>query len=173
MTDVIDPAWIHAALARLGATVAVAESLTGGLLSAALTDTPGSSRTFRGGLVVYATDSKHTLAGVPLPMLDAEGPVSSPVAAALATGARDRLDATFGVSLTGVAGPGPQDGVPAGTVHAAVAGPGRTEVRPLALRGDRAEVRRAAVSAALDLLAGFLLTFSTGTPAESPSDSRG
>jgi nicotinamide-nucleotide amidase len=151
-----DPAGVHAALERLGATVAAAESLTGGLLSAALTRTPGSSRTFRGGLVVYATYSKHTLAAVPSALLETDGPVSPSVAAALAEGARDRLGATFGVSLTGVAGPGEQDGVPAGTVYAAVAAPDRTEVRRLALPGGREEVRQAAVSAALDLLAGLL-----------------
>lgn len=153
MTDVTA---LHAALARRGATVAVAESLTGGLLSAALTETAGSSRTFRGGLVVYATDTKHSLAGVPVELLCAEGPVSPSVAVALAVGARDRLGATFGLSLTGVAGPDPHGDAPVGTGYAGAAWPDGTTVRPLALRGDRDEIRRAAVWAALDLLAELL-----------------
>ena len=82
---------LHELLLLHNATVAVAESLTGGLLGAALTTTPGSSATFRGGIVVYATELKATLAGVPQPLLDAEGPVSAHVAAALAAGARDNV----------------------------------------------------------------------------------
>jgi len=146
------PARVHAMLLDRGGTVAVAESLTGGLLGAALTTTPGSSATFRGGLVVYATDLKETVAGVPGPLLDAEGPVSAHVAAALAAGARDRLGATYGVGVTGVAGPDPQDGHSVGTVFVAVAGPDDGEFRALVLDGDRAEIRAAAVGAALDLL---------------------
>lgn len=147
---------VHATLLDRGATVAVAESLTGGLLGGALTSTPGSSSTFRGGLVVYATDLKETVAGVPGPLLDAEGPVSAHVAAALAGGARDRLGATYGVGVTGVAGPDPQDGVPVGTVYVAVAGPGGGDVQALEVPGDRAAVRSAAVEAALDLLLAVL-----------------
>lgn len=143
---------IHRALAARRATVAVAESLTAGLVCAALTETPGSSATFRGGLVVYSTDLKHSLAGVPRALLDAHGPVSAPVAEALAAGVRDRLGATFGLSLTGVAGPDRQDGVPVGTVYLGLAGPDGTVVRPLALAGRRDEVRRASVAAGLDLL---------------------
>jgi nicotinamide-nucleotide amidase len=154
---------VHGLLLAQGATVAVAESLTGGLLGAALTSTPGSSATFRGALVVYATDLKQTLAGVPGPLLDAEGPVSAHVAAALAAGARDRLAATYGVGVTGVAGPDPQDGHAVGTVFAAVAGPGGGEVRALALTGDRPAIRAAAVSAALDLLAEVAARPGNGT----------
>ena len=144
---------VHRLLLERGATVAVAESLTGGLLGAALTSTPGSSATFRGGLVVYATDLKESLAGVPRPLLAAEGPVSAHVAAALAAGARDRLGATFGVGVTGVAGPDPQNGQPVGTVHLAVAGPAEGEVRSLRCDGDREEIRAQTVAAALSLLA--------------------
>jgi nicotinamide-nucleotide amidase len=147
---------VHALLLDRGATVAVAESLTGGLLGAALTTTPGSSATFRGGLVVYATDLKESVAGVPGPLLDAEGPVSAHVAAALAAGARDRLAATYGVGVTGVAGPDAQDGHPVGTVYVAVAGPDGGEVRSLDLPGDRAGIRAAAVAAALELLLAVL-----------------
>jgi PncC family amidohydrolase len=152
-----DAGTVHRLLEVRGATVGVAESLTGGLLGAALTTTPGSSTTFRGALVVYATDLKSSLAGVPTPLLDAEGPVSGHVAAALAAGARDRLGATYGVGVTGVAGPDEQNGQPVGTVHIAIAGPGTAgEVRSLHLPGGRDEVRGAAVAAALDFLAETL-----------------
>lgn len=155
MTDDL-AAGVVAALRGRGETVAVAESLTGGLLAAALTAPAGASAAVRGGLVVYATDLKATLAGVPVPLLDAEGPVSPDVAAALAAGARDRLGATYGLSLTGVAGPDPQGDTPVGTVFAGLAGPGGGEVRRLALTGDRAAIRAASVRAALDLLAARL-----------------
>jgi nicotinamide-nucleotide amidase len=151
-------AQVHALLQRRGSTVAVAESLTGGLLGAALTSTPGSSTTFRGGLVVYATDLKETLAGVPGPLLAAEGPVSAHVAAALAAGARDRLGATYGVGVTGVAGPDPQNGQPVGTVHLAVAGPAEGEVRSMRCDGDREQIRAQTVAAALSLLAEVVET---------------
>jgi nicotinamide-nucleotide amidase len=153
---------VHVALRARDQTVAVAESLTAGLLSAALTDTPGASSTFRGGLVVYATDLKASLAGVPGPLLDAQGPVSPDVAAALAAGTRTRLGATWGLAVTGVAGPDEQDGVAVGTVFVGIAGPGQPAgagsgaVRALLLAGDRAEIRRQAVLAALEVLAGAL-----------------
>lgn len=151
---------VHHLLEATGATVAVAESLTGGLLGATLTSVAGSSRTFRGGVIAYATDLKARLLDVPGPLLDAEGPVSAHVAAAMAAGVRDRLDASFGVALTGVAGPDPQDGNPPGTVFVAVAGPGDGQVRELTLSGDRRDVRSAAVDAAIDLLRDLL----DGTP---------
>ena len=138
------------------ATVGVAESLTGGLLSAALTTKPGSATVFRGGLVVYATDTKANLAGVPGPLLAAEGAVSAHVAAALAAGARDALDATYGVGVTGVAGPDPQDDQPVGTVYVAVAGPDVAEVRSLRLEGDREQIRELSVRHALALLTEVL-----------------
>ncbi|HEY8827173.1 MAG TPA: CinA family protein [Jatrophihabitantaceae bacterium] len=146
------PADVHARLGERGATVAVAESLTGGLLCAALTDTPGASATMRGGLVVYATDLKAALAGVSEAMLAERGAVDPEVTLALAQGARARLGATFGVGVTGVAGPDPQDGKPVGTVFAAVAGPHGETVREHRLAGDRAEIRAAAVQVCLDLL---------------------
>jgi nicotinamide-nucleotide amidase len=150
MTRVDD---LHARLRELAATVAVAESLTGGLLAAALTETPGASATMRGGLVVYATDLKASLAGVDPALLAAAGPVDREVALALARGTRARLSATYGVGVTGVAGPEAQDGTPVGTVFAAVAGPRREVVREDHLDGDRAAVRAAAVRLCLDLLA--------------------
>jgi len=148
---------VHGLLAARGATVAVAESLTGGLLGAALTDMPGASRTFRGGVLAYATDLKGALLGVPHPLLEAEGAVSAQVAAAMAAGIRDRLGATYGVALTGVAGPDLQEGHPAGTVFVAVAGPSGGQVRALRLPGGRAEIRSGAVDAALEMLRDVVL----------------
>lgn len=139
-------------LSAVGATVGVAESLTGGLLGAALTDLPGSSSAFRGGLLVYATDLKASLAGVPAPVLAEHGAVSAQTAVALATGARERLGATYGLGVTGVAGPDSQDGQPIGTVHVAVAGPGGISQREARLPGTRDRVRLLAVTLALDLL---------------------
>jgi nicotinamide-nucleotide amidase len=156
------PGAVLAALRARGATVAVAESLTGGLLSAALTEPAGASTVFRGGLVVYATDLKAALAGVPAPLLAAQGPVSPDVAGALAAGVRDRLGATYGVSLTGVAGPDPQGGVPVGTVWVGLAGPAGGEVRRLTLDGDRTRIRDASVRAALGLLAERLADGESG-----------
>lgn len=139
------------ALTERGETLAVAESLTGGLLSATIVDVPGASKVFRGGLIVYATDLKHSLAGVDADLLAERGPVDPDVALALARGAAQRCAATWGLATTGVAGPDPQDGVPVGTVFISVAGRGE-RVRRLTLTGDRAQIRRATVDAALALL---------------------
>jgi nicotinamide-nucleotide amidase len=141
-------------------TLAVAESLTGGLLAAAIVAVPGASTVFRGGLVVYATDLKESLAGVPAELLAARGPVDPEVAVAMAEGARERCRADWGLATTGVAGPDPQDGAPPGRVYVAVAGPAPIagsgaapdRVRSLTVPGDRAAVREAAVAAALALL---------------------
>lgn len=132
-------------------TVATAESLTGGMVGAALTDVPGVSAVYRGGLVVYATDLKAKLAGVSEDLLAAVGPVHPDTAAALATGVRERLEATYGLATTGVAGPDPQAGIAAGTVYVAAAGPSSVQVRKLQLTGDRATIRRASVLAVLEL----------------------
>jgi nicotinamide-nucleotide amidase len=143
-------------LTEVGDTVAAAESLTGGLVAAALTDVPGASNVFRGGVVAYATELKAQVLGVDVGMLKRHGPVYAPVASAMANGVRQRLGATIGVSTTGVAGPGPQDGHPAGTVHVAVSLAGDTVVRTMALAGTRDEVRRLAVERVLGLLLGRL-----------------
>lgn len=139
-----------------GLTVAVAESLTGGLVSAALSATAGSSATFRGGLVVYATDLKALLAGVPQFLLDAQGPVNADVATALARGVRGNLGSDLGVGITGVAGPEPVGEHAAGTVFLAVAGADFDAVTRAQLRGSRAEIRSSSVSAALNLLVSVL-----------------
>jgi len=143
---------LHADLRELGATVAVAESLTGGLLAAALTATPGASATVRGGLVVYASDLKATLAGVSARLLDERGAVDPDVAVALARGARTRLGATYGLGVTGVAGPDPQDGKAVGTVVLALAGPDDETVAERTFPGDRAAIRAEAVVATLEVL---------------------
>ena len=140
-------------LAGWGETLAVTESVTGGLLAATIVDVPGASRVFRGGLVVYATDLKASLAGVPFELLAERGPVDPQVAAALAEGARAACRADWGLATTGVAGPDPQDGVPVGTVYVAVVGPrGQARTVRLQLDGGRAGIRAAAVAAVLDLL---------------------
>ncbi|MCL2533365.1 MAG: CinA family protein [Nocardiaceae bacterium] len=145
------------ALTRRGETIATAESLTAGLLAATLAGVPGASVVLRGGLVVYATDLKSTLADVDADILVADGPVARRTAAQLAEGAARRCVADWGVGLTGVAGPDSQDGHPPGTVFLGVAGPDGTEVTRLDLSGDRWEIRfgsvRAAVSSLLDRLA--------------------
>lgn len=143
---------VHRLLAERGATVAVAESLTGGLVGAALSAMPGSSATFRGSAVVYATDLKESLAGVAAQTILDAGVISSEVARQLAEGARSRLGATYGIGVTGVAGPTEQDGQAVGTVHVAVIGPDGLSARRARLPGDRDRVRALSVNAALDLL---------------------
>ena len=140
-------------LASRGQTLAVAESITAGLVGGAVTEVPGSSAVFRGGVQVYATDLKASLARVPAEVLAEHGAVSAETAAAMAAGVREALGADWGLALTGVAGPDEQEGHPPGTVHLAVAGPDAvTGARSLRLPGDRQRVRLLAVSVALDLL---------------------
>lgn len=145
---------IMAALIARGDTVAVAESLTGGLVAAALTSVPGSSAAFRGGVVAYASDLKVALLGVDAALLAREGAVHADVAMEMARGVAAKLGATYGLATTGVAGPAPQDGHPIGEVHIAVVGPGGPVVELLDLPsvGDRAAIRVATVEAALALL---------------------
>ncbi|MDT0187875.1 nicotinamide-nucleotide amidohydrolase family protein [Microbacterium sp. ARD31] len=143
-------------LAGRGESVATAESLTGGLLSATLTDVPGASRSFVGGVVSYATRVKESLLGVPAEVVARHGVVSGECAAAMATGVRSALDATWGLATTGVAGPDSQEGKPVGTVWVAVAGPRGTEVRRLALSGDRRSIREGSCRDVLGLLAAVL-----------------
>ena len=132
-------------------TVAVAESLTGGSVCAALVEVPGASAVLRGAIVAYATDLKGSLLGVDAGLLAARGAVDPDVARAMARGVRDRLGADVGLATTGVAGPDPQDGFAPGTVHVAVATPTTTVVRSLELTGSRAQVRAEAVRLVLQL----------------------
>ena len=140
---------LHAALLARGQTVAAAESLTAGMVCATVASVPGASRTLRGGAVVYATDLKTALAGVPADLLAEHGPVSEATAAALAEGIRVRCAATWGVGLTGVAGPDPVDGHAPGRVYLGLSDGLLTVVHELDLPGDRAEVRAGAVQTAL------------------------
>lgn len=140
------------------ATVVTAESLTGGLIGAALTDVPGVSAVYRGSVVVYATELKAALAGVPSDLLARVGAVHPDTAAAMASGVRERLGATYGIATTGVAGPDSQDGHPAGEVYVAAAGPSGVRVEALRLSGGRAAVRTGSVAAAVRLAADLVET---------------
>ncbi|MCP9962759.1 CinA family protein [Streptomyces somaliensis] len=148
-------------LAERGQTLAVAESLTGGLVAAELTSVPGASRVFRGSVTAYATPLKRDLLGVDGDLLERRGAVDAEVALQMARGVRSRLGAGWGAATTGVAGPEPQDGQPVGAVYVAVCGPpgGTAEggtVAALRLNGDRAEIRKESVRNVLELLAGEL-----------------
>jgi nicotinamide-nucleotide amidase len=138
-----------------GGTLGVAESLTGGALTARLVDVPGASVVLRGAVVAYATDLKAGILGVPSGLLREHGAVHPAVAAAMAAGAARVLGASWGLATTGVAGPAEQDGQPVGTVHVAVSGPGGRVVS-LHLPGGRAQVRAGAAEAALELLLACL-----------------
>jgi nicotinamide-nucleotide amidase len=140
-----------------GRTLAVAESLTGGLLADAFVQVPGASAVLLGGVVAYATPVKHTVLGVDGDLLDREGPVHPEVARQMADGVRravavDGRPADVGVSTTGVAGPEGQGGKPPGTVWVGVAVGERRIARTAVLPGDRAAVRQGAVRLALDTL---------------------
>lgn len=142
---------VHSLVER-GLTVGTAESLTGGLVCAALTSVPGASAVVRGGVVAYASDVKVGVLGVDRLLLEREGAVCAPVASALAQGVRRVLHSAVGVSSTGVAGPDRADGRPVGTVFVAASGPWGILVEEHALTGDREEIRVASVDAALSLL---------------------
>ncbi len=144
------------ALRHAGWSVAAAESLTGGLVSAALTSVPGASTVMRGGVVSYATDVKAGVLGVDDFLLRSGGAVQAQVAREMAMGVRTLLAADLGLSTTGVAGPDPQDGQPVGRVFVAAAWQARDgsvtdEVRMLDLLGDRAQIRHQTVEQVLDL----------------------
>jgi nicotinamide-nucleotide amidase len=139
-------------LAERGLTLATAESLTGGGGGALVTSVPGSSAAYVGGVIAYASRLKVQLLGVPDDVVEQFGVVSARCAQAMAEGVRRTLAADLGVSTTGVAGPDPQEGKPAGLVYVAVADRQGHEVRELRVDGDRAAVRRATAEAALRLV---------------------
>ncbi len=144
---------VLALLEERSATLAVAESLTGGLVAAELTSVPGASRSFRGSVTAYATDLKRDVLGVAAPLLAERGAVDPEVARQMAAGVRRVLGADWGAATTGVAGPEPQDGQPVGTVYVAVVGPvGPGKVVALRLNGDRADIRKESVVSVLGLL---------------------
>jgi competence/damage-inducible protein CinA-like protein len=149
---------VAGAFADRGLTVATAESCTGGLLAARLTERPGSSAWVLGGVTAYANSAKEQLVGVPPAVLEEHGAVSPEVAGALADGARARFGADVGVGITGIAGPG--GGLPdkpVGTVHICVAGPDGRQLRALRLPGSRTAVRERSVTMAMHLLRQLLL----------------
>ena len=153
------PDAVHRLVAELAAknlTVAVAESLTGGLIMAALTSVAGASRVLRGGVVAYATDTKESMLGVDADLLESAGPVDPDVAEQMAVGVRERFDTSFGLSSTGVAGPDGQDGKSPGLVFVAVSAPFGVWHRELLLEGDRSAIRTRAGIAALELLSDVL-----------------
>jgi nicotinamide-nucleotide amidase len=134
-----------------GIKVAVAESLTGGLLGAALSRLKGSSDFFLGGLIVYATEMKERVAGIDRAILEGPGAVSAECAAALAEAACLRFGSDLGLSATGVAGPSEQEGKPVGTVFVGATFEGRTETRQVRAYGDREHIRNISVTSVLDL----------------------
>ena len=143
-----------ALLAERGWSIAVAESLTGGLVVASLVSVPGASAWVRGGVVAYATELKQSLLGVDAALLDAHGAVHPEVARQMAHGVRRAAavhgqDADVGIATTGIAGPDTPDGQPVGTVHVGVAWPGGDRVVSLRLKGDRDEIRATSVRHAL------------------------
>lgn len=156
-------------LALDGHTVATAESLTGGAIGATITSIPGASKYYRGGVVSYATDLKTSLLDVPEKLIDEGGAVQADVAVAMATGVAHKLDAEFGLAVTGVAGPAWQDGVAPGSVFVACVQRDESgtivdsaieelHINPITddPREIRDEIREETVAAALELLLTFL-----------------
>ncbi len=143
-------------LRERGSTLALAESLTGGLLADAFISVPGASTVVRGAVVAYASDLKTTLLGVDGETLASRGAVDGSVAEQMANGVAQRLGATYGLATTGVAGPDPQDGKPVGTVYLAAATPLGVFHERVHLAGARSEIRMGAVAAAVNLLARHL-----------------
>ncbi|KQZ82292.1 hypothetical protein ASD56_15610 [Microbacterium sp. Root166] len=137
------------ALELRGWTVGTAESLTGGLVVAALVDVPGASAHVRGGVVAYATDLKATVLGVDEGLLARVGAVDASVAGQMAAGVRRELGVDVGIATTGVAGPDDADGHPVGTVFVAVVTPAAESVTALRLEGSREDIRAQTVSRAL------------------------
>ena len=147
-------AGVVSTLDRRRLTLATAESVTGGLIGAALTSVPGASRVYRGGVISYATELKNVLAGVPESTLDTWGPVAAETVAEMARGVASMCRSDLGLAVTGVAGPDPQDAHPVGQVFIGFHGTGSASPRYVEHRfaGDRAAIRDATVRAALALV---------------------
>ncbi|MDT0462062.1 CinA family protein [Streptomyces gibsoniae] len=164
-----------------GETLAVAESLTGGLVAAEITAVAGASQAFRGSVTAYATDLKRDVLGVDGTLLAERGAVDPQVAAQMAAGVRKALGANWGLATTGVAGPDPQDGCPVGTVFLAVDGPlesvsaelGGGKVAALRLNGSRAEIRMESVRSVLALLLEELAGEQTGNERAQDTEQNG
>ena len=148
-------------LEQNGMTLAAAESCTGGLFAKRLTDIPGASGVFPGGVVAYSAQSKTELLNVSPDLINEKGVVSREVALAMADGARERFRADIGISITGVAGPGGDgSGSAPGTVCIALTTAGCSLCKNLDLQGDRGQIRAASVSHALDMVVRYI----TGAP---------
>lgn len=147
-------------LVGAGVSVATAESLTGGLVCAALTSVPGASAVVFGGVASYSTDLKTRVLGVPSAVIEEHGTVAADTALLMADGVRRLTGAEVGIATTGVAGPDPIEGHPVGTVFVAVTRESERQVRALTCHGSREQIRRQTVEAALELLLEVL----TGVP---------
>ena len=149
---------VLAELDRRGETLASAESLTGGMVGELLTEVPGASTSYLGGVISYATRLKATLAGVDAATLSELGPVAERTAAEMARGVAQRCNADWGIATTGVAGPEAQDSHPVGQVFVAVSHPAGDllRIKELSLEGERAAIRQQAAVAVLALLADAL-----------------
>ena len=158
-------------LTRHKATIAAAESCTGGLLAERLTRVPGSSAYFRGGVVCYSNDLKTAWADVPPELIESQGAVSSAVANALAAGIRRRTGASLGVGITGIAGPsGGSPEKPVGLVHIAIADAVNSSERTVQLTGDRDRIRYQASQLALDMVRRYLLHLPPGASIGAPGN---
>lgn len=144
-------------LSQRGETISVAESLTGGGLAEALSSLPGSSQIFRGSVTAYQAETKNSVLQVPLALISEMGTVSEEVGVSMAAGVKDLMGSTWSISTTGVAGPGPVDGVPAGTVWVAIDGP-ISQTLQLELSGTREIVRNATIAGAIAAFARILKT---------------
>lgn len=151
-----DSSTIVEQLKEAGETLSTAESITGGRLAARVTDAPGASAVYAGGVVSYATEVKVAVLGVPEDLVAEHGVVSEECARSMADGVRALLGTTYGVSTTGVAGPDTQEGQPVGTVFVGLAGPAGTRVQQLALTGGRSDIQAATVDEALSALSGMI-----------------
>lgn len=145
-----DPNAVVALARARDATVATAESLTGGAVCVALAEVPGVSDVLRGAVVAYEVEIKRDVLGVDPAVLDEHGPVSREVAQEMATGVRKVMGARIGLATTGAAGPAPHGGKPPGTVWVAVDFDGQITARQLHVDGDRSAVTRAAINAVLE-----------------------
>src|SRR3954451_7509560 len=143
-------------LGSAGATLATAESLTGGRLAAVVTAVPGASVSYLGGFVTYATWLKESLLGVPPDLVERYGVVSAECARAMAAGCREATGATYALGTTGVAGPELQEGKPVGTVFVGIAGPDGVSAVTMELVGDRHQIQDRACREALSALSGKL-----------------
>lgn len=136
-----------------GRTLATAESCTGGGIGSALTAVPGSSNVYKGGVISYTNEIKTKLLGVPMDMLDREGPVSASVAQELAKGAKESLQSDVAISVTGLAGPGGDTyGNPVGTVYIGYSDAFKTIAQKFHFEGNREQVRQQAIVAALEIV---------------------